>query len=492
MTDVLPVARTINHTRKRTQHSKRQAKNTRKLPTAGGVLSLTFVTCRAIIDDSPTWSLRLVRYSRCLFISPIVSRRGFPLCRSSMSEDANQRLREVLGVRQPIRLAISSDSQPKPEYVDIDNSYALLGRGAGCDVVLPGKGVSFRHLYLQTFGNRVLCVDLLSATGVQWDGSESNNGWLTPSDRISVGNSRIQLLDDGWTADEPDTPSPLDCKTRNHNVEVYGELPDVHLELTNRKLKGISWPINRVLTLLGRDARCRITCGDERISRVHCSLLLTPVGLWVIDLLGRGGITVNGTRKSVALLEEGDDLGVGQYRMKTAYESAPAATTPVAPPPDTAEIPATAPPVTPASGTPAPATPPTQADPFADALPNPEFLTRNNKIFPVVFDGETIIVSPCGGIRTASYQQMQLEANVITQLLQTRPALRNVIVDVGATDAMDSIIISCVSAMCRAAKQKAAICHCSDAMLEVLTDMSLTKVWPYFPTRDEAVAHVNS
>src|SRR5690606_30979601 len=90
------------------------------------------------------------------------------------------------------------------------------------------------------------------------------------------------------------------------------------------------------------------------------------------------------------------------------------------------------------------------------ALPNPEFLTRNNRIFPVEFIGETIVVSPRGGIRNAPYQQMQLESNIITQLLQTRSELKNVVVDVGATDAMDSIIISCVSAICRSARNRAA------------------------------------
>jgi len=119
-------------------------------------------------------------------------------------------------------------------------------------------------------------------------------------------------------------------------------------------------------------------------------------------------------------------------------------------------------------------------------------MTRNNKIFLTEFVDETLIVSPRGGIRSAPYQQMQLEANVINQLLTTRPGLKNVIVDVGATDAMDSIIISCVSSICRAAKGKAVICHCSDAMLKVLTEMSLTKVWPYFATRAEAEAHIRT
>ena len=396
---------------------------------------------------------------------------------SPMPEGATELLRSALGVSKPIRLAVSSDRQPKPEYVDVESPYAIIGRGAGCDVTLNERTVSFRHAYLQAFGNRVLCVDLLSQRGVNWDGPE-HNGWLTPAHRLEIADYRIQLFDDGWSGEESPWPSPLDSKTRGQETEVFGRLPDVHLQLTNRKLKGMNWPINRILTLLGRDNGCRITCGDDRISRVHCSLLLTPSGLWVIDLLGRGGITVNDEKQSVALLGDGDELGVGHYRMCAVYESPPVPlAAKQAAPADTSEFAVT------------------QSDSSSDDgalndLPTPEFLTQNNRIFPVAFENETVIVRSIGGIRTAPYQQMQLESNTITQLLMTRPQFRNVIVDVGATDAMDSIIISCISAMCRAAKNRAALCHCSPAMLAVLNDMNLTKVWPNFETSEEAVAYV--
>ena len=284
-----------------------------------------------------------------------------------MPEGATELLRQALGVSKPIRLAVSSDRQPKPEYVDIDRPYAIIGRGAGCDVTLSERTVSFRHAYLQAIGNRVLCVDLLSQRGVTWDGPD-HNGWLTPAHRLGIADYRIQLFDDGWSGEDSVWPSPLASKTRGQQTEVFGDLPDVHLELTNRKLKGMNWPINRILTLLGRDNGCRITCGDERISRVHCSLLLTPFGLWVIDLLGRGGITINETKQSVALLNDGDELGVGHYRMRAAYESQPRPLPPsTTAPPDTSEFSVKA-------------EEPNEA--AVNSLPTPQFLTQNNRIFP--------------------------------------------------------------------------------------------------------------
>jgi anti-anti-sigma regulatory factor len=260
----------------------------------------------------------------------------------------------------------------------------------------------------------------------------------------------------------------------------FGALPLDHLELMNHRFKGMTWPINRVLTLVGRDDRCRITCADARISRVHCSLLLTPYGLFVIDLLGRGGIRVNKQSRSISFLGEGDELGVGQYLMRAAYESAPKqlpAEEPLAggaaDTADTEEI-----------NIPAEVLSP------EESLPSPEFLTRNNRIFPVTIASPVVIVEPQGGVRSSGYQQIQLESNIITQLLKTRSKLSHVVVDIHHADAMDSIIINAVMAMCRAAKGKAVICNASESMLGVLSELSLTKVWPHFTTREEALQHI--
>jgi anti-anti-sigma regulatory factor len=109
----------------------------------------------------------------------------------------------------------------------------------------------------------------------------------------------------------------------------------------------------------------------------------------------------------------------------------------------------------------------------------------------VTIASPVVIVEPQGGVRSSGYQQIQLESNIITQLLKTRSKLSHVVVDIHHADAMDSIIINAVMAMCRAAKGKAVICNASESMLGVLSELSLTKVWPHFSTREEALQHVS-
>jgi anti-anti-sigma regulatory factor len=193
--------------------------------------------------------------------------------------------------------------------------------------------------------------------------------------------------------------------------------------------------------------------------------------LWVIDLLGRGGIQVNGELKMCAPLAEGDELTVGEYHMRTLYETELPQEPPPAKLPETSEIP-----VVPTL---------TESD-----LPSPEFLTRTNRIFPVQLLPQVMVVMPVGGIRTASYQDIQLESNIVTQILHTRASLPHVVVDLQQADAIDSIVINAVMAMCRAAAGKSALCGGAGKVVDVLAEMNLTRLWPHFATRDEALRHV--
>ena len=52
------------------------------------------------------------------------------------------------------------------------------------------------------------------------------------------------------------------------------------------------------------------------VSPIHCALLQTPAGLWVVDLLGRQGIAVNGTAVRWARLEDADELRIGPFLIR--------------------------------------------------------------------------------------------------------------------------------------------------------------------------------
>jgi hypothetical protein len=95
------------------------------------------------------------------------------------------------------------------------------------------------------------------------------------------------------------------------------------LELLSRTSGLSRWRIDRALVLVGRSSVCTLQLADESVSRCHCSLVTTPDGLWVVDLLGREGVRVNGEVIRSARLGDGDDLRVGRFLIRLRYESSP-------------------------------------------------------------------------------------------------------------------------------------------------------------------------
>jgi hypothetical protein len=99
-------------------------------------------------------------------------------------------------------------------------------------------------------------------------------------------------------------------------------LPRTALAFVNARSRAGRSRISRVkrpVTLVGWSHLCNLRLQHSSVGRVHCSLVWTPTGLWVVDLLCRGGTRVNGRLVSVACLAEGDDISVGRFRLRVSY-----------------------------------------------------------------------------------------------------------------------------------------------------------------------------
>ena len=79
--------------------------------------------------------------------------------------------------------------------------------------------------------------------------------------------------------------------------------------------------MNRTLALVGRSPECKVLLSGNDVSLFHCSLVRTVLGVWVVNLLAREGTRVNGQLVRAALLEDGDELEVGHYRILLRYGS---------------------------------------------------------------------------------------------------------------------------------------------------------------------------
>jgi hypothetical protein len=81
-----------------------------------------------------------------------------------------------------------------------------------------------------------------------------------------------------------------------------------------------------MLTLVGGAGGCSLRLVSRTVARFHCALLLTPAGLWAVDLRGTDGnpewqgITINGSRAAWGHLADNDEILVGRFLYRVRYD----------------------------------------------------------------------------------------------------------------------------------------------------------------------------
>ena len=223
------------------------------------------------------------------------------------------------GASPTLVLEIEGPSGPQIERRSFAQPFVLIGRENRADVQLEHDLVSQRHAYLQVIDGQVFCVDLESRTGVLGVDGSFESGWLLPGQTILIGPYAIRLAaaaGDTLTVGGEPPVSPLLARSSES-----ADMPKVSLEFQSRTAGHSVWRMPQLLALVGSSSRCKVRLLDSNVSNLHCALLRTPRGLWVVDLLGRGGITVNGASVRFAPLGPLDVLRLGQVVVRTNIEA---------------------------------------------------------------------------------------------------------------------------------------------------------------------------
>jgi anti-anti-sigma factor len=423
-----------------------------------------------------------------------------------MPDEFAQLLRAATGAGDRFRIAVRQGNGAPVEH-EFAYPYAVVGRGEGCDIVLSDPQVSFRHAYFQIIEGRVFCVDLASRNGIAWPDGPRKYGWVPANAEIEIGPFRVKVL-----GTPPADPASRDALTDFNPLERYrgevGPLPKVDLEFHYDTTDQPTWSVNRLLTLLGRSPLCKLRFDTSAVSGVHCGLLLTHHGLWAIDLLGRGGTKVDGENVRAVPLESGNEILVATFQIGVFYEepadlAAPERLTDNAAESDTSmedlesaflrdvPIPETAPGRPSDKGTSKKSAAASEAS-ASDKEIAPKEIDWRGSIFKVNADSSTLIVIPLVEASGFRYQQLHVEANALQRKFETKE-FRNLVVDLSVLNYFGSELIGVLIRLARAVTNgngRAAMCGPSPKMMEVLEGMRLTKLWPIFGGRDEALTHV--
>jgi pSer/pThr/pTyr-binding forkhead associated (FHA) protein len=228
---------------------------------------------------------------------------------------------EACRSRGPLQLGVSYAGEPEILRRSFRQPFVVVGSDPTADLTLENSQVSDRHAYVQVIGGRVFCVDLGSRAGIQWGEVTGRWGWVHPRQGIRVGGCHLHLLEANQEQAAAVSPAnPLAAPGPAGDC-----LPGVSLELLTGPAPEKTWRMNRTLALVGRAPECKVHVVAARVSRFHCSLLRTPQGVWVVDLLGKAGTFVNDQPVRWAYLEEGDEVRVGAVVIRCRYETPPPA-----------------------------------------------------------------------------------------------------------------------------------------------------------------------
>ncbi len=263
-----------------------------------------------------------------------------------MSQHPTDLFRTSCGATAPLELKVLGPGWAEGERRVFEQPFVLVGRHERNCLRLEDEAVSRQHAYLQQIGGRVFCVDLGSRTGIRWGGEPRPAGWLSPEQAVQIGPYALELATAARAGEEPGDWVAEGWDPLRDRAGDPRFLPEVTVEVGNKVLARLC--MNRMLVLVGSSPACRIRLRDAGVSKYHCSLLRTPQGVWLIDLLPGTGACLNGQSFRWALVKDGDRLQVGPYVLRVSYpdvrkETLPpslaaiAARTPVQPAEDTPE-----------------------------------------------------------------------------------------------------------------------------------------------------------
>lgn len=229
------------------------------------------------------------------------------------SNDSHSAFSEACGVGT-LRLSVLNDTGSVVRQRTFDPPFLVVGRSPDADLYLDREGMSARHCYLQVIGGRLVSLDLGGEGGVLVDGVAQRVGWITPSTSLQIGPVGFQLQ--GEAGGESAGEAGGSVRLHPLSSQYARTLPPAVLEIEGVIDQTYGWRMSRSLALIGRSTACQVRLMNPSISNFHAALIRTPTGVWIVDLLSREGVELDGRFVRAGRLEEGVACRLGSFTLR--------------------------------------------------------------------------------------------------------------------------------------------------------------------------------
>jgi hypothetical protein len=194
--------------------------------------------------------------------------------------------------------------------------FAVVGSHPTADITLAEPALRPRHYYLQAIGSKVHTIAL---------------GRVPLESIVSLREPKANLAQPaGLSCDRQETSFSFEgraviAQPDRPRVTAKPECPDqLAWPVLKFRLGSVvdCWRPKRTISLIGSAPGCTARLRCPGVSSIHCSVLVTPQGLWVVDLLGEidcakhRGTFVNGELVRYARIEPGDVLQIGDFEVQ--------------------------------------------------------------------------------------------------------------------------------------------------------------------------------
>lgn len=103
---------------------------------------------------------------------------------------------------------------------------------------------------------------------------------------------------------------------------IKAEMPEPYLEILSGVDQGKRFKLTRQCTVFGRSPEADIVLSDPKISRIHCSLIIRPDGIYLEDHNSTNGTFVNDKCIEGYLLDAMSRIWIGNTQMKLDFKKA--------------------------------------------------------------------------------------------------------------------------------------------------------------------------